>query len=340
MIRVTTVKTTFPRDLRVSKIRVLIGDFLVANTIYSNLTSSDLLQKFNSYPANRIPDVASLNVIVNCSCGDKKVSKEYGLFVTYPLRAEDSLESVVRDVNFSSGTDGSDLLRRYNRGADFSAGSGIVYVPGRDQDENFVAFKSSKGGLSTGGIAGIVVVAVVGLLLLMTMFLQKEYAHRHRITNAAKASGGLKERLFNVAYNAKKQAILSGPGVAGNTTNIISDAVTPAFVAQFPAVNGLGISLARLDIAAGGVIPMHTHPGASENKGDIMVFPQGLLQFQINSGKGPVVAFVSFSSASPGLQITDFALFANELPTELVTKTTFLDTVVVKKLKKVLGGTG
>ncbi|KAK1382243.1 hypothetical protein POM88_019978 [Heracleum sosnowskyi] len=154
------------------------------------------------------------------------------------------------------------------------------------------------------------------------------------------------------------------PGVAGNTTNIISAAVTPAFVAQFPAVNGLGISLARLDIAAGGVIPMHTHPGASEvlvtiqgtilagfissankvyyktlNKGDIMVFPQGLLHFQINSGKGPVVAFVSFSSASPGLQITDFALFANELPTKLVTKTTFLDPVVVKKLKKVLGGT-
>lgn len=30
------------------------------------------------------------------------------------------------------------------------------------------------------------------------------------ITNAVKASGGIKERLFNVAYNAKKQAILSG----------------------------------------------------------------------------------------------------------------------------------
>ncbi|KAK1380085.1 Long-chain-fatty-acid--CoA ligase [Heracleum sosnowskyi] len=30
------------------------------------------------------------------------------------------------------------------------------------------------------------------------------------ITNAVKASGGLKERIFNAAYNAKKQAILSG----------------------------------------------------------------------------------------------------------------------------------
>ena len=30
------------------------------------------------------------------------------------------------------------------------------------------------------------------------------------ITNAVKTSGGLKERLFNAAYNAKKQAILNG----------------------------------------------------------------------------------------------------------------------------------
>ncbi|KAK9705558.1 hypothetical protein RND81_07G066200 [Saponaria officinalis] len=158
--------------------------------------------------------------------------------------------------------------------------------------------------------------------------------------------------------------VYSGLGVAGNTSNIIKAAVTPAFDAQFPGVNGLGISLARLDIAVGGVVPMHTHPGASEvliviqgsicagfissangvyfktlNKGDIMVFPQGLLHFQINSGKSRVLAFVGFSSPSPGLQILDFALFANSLPSELVEKTTFLDDAQVKKLKGVLGGT-
>lgn len=158
--------------------------------------------------------------------------------------------------------------------------------------------------------------------------------------------------------------VYSGLGVAGNTSNLIKAAVTPAFTAQFPGVNGLGVSVARLDIAAGGVIPMHTHPGGSEilvviqgticagfissantvyfktlNKGDIMIFPQGLLHFQINSGKGPALAFVSFSSPSPGLQITDFALFANDLPTELVAATTFLDPATIKKLKGVLGGT-
>ena len=108
---------------------------------------------------------------------------------------------------------------------------------------------------------------------------------------------------------------------------------------------------------------MHTHPAASEvllvvqgticagfissankvyfkelNKGDIMIFPQGLLHFQINSGKGKAIAFVSFSSADPGLQILDFTLFANDLPSGIVEKATFLDDAQMKKLKGVLGG--
>ncbi|XP_043719632.1 auxin-binding protein ABP19a-like [Telopea speciosissima] len=160
--------------------------------------------------------------------------------------------------------------------------------------------------------------------------------------------------------------VFTGLGVAGNTSNIIKAAVTPAFATQFPGVNGLGISMARLDIAPGGVVPFHTHPGGSEvlvviqgsilagfisssantvylkvlKVGDIMVFPKGLLHFQVNAGGLTAIAFVSFSSPIPGLQILDFALFANDLPSELVEKTTFLDDAQVKKLKAVLGGTG
>ncbi|KAK6153566.1 hypothetical protein DH2020_013205 [Rehmannia glutinosa] len=159
--------------------------------------------------------------------------------------------------------------------------------------------------------------------------------------------------------------VFTGFRKAGNTTNLIKAAVSPAFDAQFPGVNGLGVSIARLDLAPAGVIPMHTHPGASEIlivvqgsivtgfvsnanqvfvkkllKGDVMVFPQGLLHFQINGGGSTAVAFASFSSANPGLQITDFALFGNTLPSMLVEKTTFLDDAQVKKLKAVLGGSG
>ena len=139
--------------------------------------------------------------------------------------------------------------------------------------------------------------------------------------------------------------------------------MTPAFDAQFAGLNGLGISAARLDLAAGGVIPLHTHPGASEllvviegsilagfissatlstSKllGDVMAFPQGLLHFQINAGKSSALTIVSFSSSNPGLQILDFALFKSSFPTPLIVQTTFLDAALVKKLKGVLGGSG
>ncbi|KAG6418370.1 hypothetical protein SASPL_120573 [Salvia splendens] len=160
--------------------------------------------------------------------------------------------------------------------------------------------------------------------------------------------------------------VFTGLRKGGNTSNIISAAVTPAFDAQYPGLNGLGLSIARLDLAPAGVVPFHTHPGASElllvvqgtivagfvssfanqvyvkklEKGDLMVFPQGLLHFQINGGGRTAVAFASFGSANPGLQITDYALFANNLPSMLVEKTTFLDDAQVKKLKSVLGGSG
>ncbi|KAI4344597.1 hypothetical protein L6164_011804 [Bauhinia variegata] len=173
-------------------------------------------------------------------------------------------------------------------------------------------------------------------------------------------------------YSCKKPAkvtaddfAFSGLGIPGNTSNIIKAAVTPAFDAQFPGLNGLGISAARLDLAVGGVIPLHTHPAASEllivvqgsicagfiasdnsvylktlKRGDIMVFPQGLLHFQINAAPVPALAVVTFSSPNPGLQILDFALFKSSFPTELIVKTTFLDEAQVKKLKGVLGGSG
>ena len=172
-------------------------------------------------------------------------------------------------------------------------------------------------------------------------------------------------------YPCKKESTLtvddfvfSGLGKSGNTTNIINAAVTPAFDAQYPAVNGLGISIARLDLAPKGVIPLHVHPNGNEvlvvvegkivagfissansvyvktlNKGDVMVFPQGLLHFQINGGGRTATAFVSFSSQSPGLQITSIALFGSSFPSSLVSGTTFLAPAEVKRLKAVLGGT-
>lgn len=102
---------------------------LIAKTYYSNLTTAESLQRDNSYPATNIPDTnAALNVSVNCSCGDSSVSKDYGLFVTYPLREGETLESVARTSNVTT-----DLLTRYNPSSNFNSGSGVVFIPGKGQ---------------------------------------------------------------------------------------------------------------------------------------------------------------------------------------------------------------
>ncbi|CAI9090065.1 OLC1v1024755C1 [Oldenlandia corymbosa var. corymbosa] len=130
----------------------------VASTNYANLTTTPWLQRFNSYPATNIPDTGFLNVTVNCSCGDKAVSKDYGLFITWPVGPGDSYESVAAANNLSSS-----LIRSYNPNANFSSGRGLLFVPGR--------------GLSGGAVAGISV-AVVAVLLLTGVLCLVTYRKR------------------------------------------------------------------------------------------------------------------------------------------------------------------
>nr|GEY78342.1 LysM domain receptor-like kinase 3 [Tanacetum cinerariifolium] len=131
---------------------------VIANRRYANLTTADWIQRFNNYDPNRIPDNGKINVTVNCSCGDKDISKEYGLFSTYPLRSGENLNTVSSAANLSS-----DLIRSYNPNANFSAGS-LVYIPARDEHGNYPPIKSSKG-ISGAAIGGIVVGVVAFVLL-------------------------------------------------------------------------------------------------------------------------------------------------------------------------------
>ncbi|CAL4993642.1 unnamed protein product [Urochloa decumbens] len=143
-------------------------------------------------------------------------------------------------------------------------------------------------------------------------------------------------------------------------------ALGSATVAEFPGVNGLAISAARMDIAAGGAVPLHSHPGGTElvyvlegslvsgfvsatlnkvyaktlRKGDLMVLPQGQLHFQYSVGNTTAVIISTFNSANPGAQVMDYALFANDLPAEVVSKVTNLDELQVVKLKALFGGSG
>lgn len=157
--------------------------------------------------------------------------------------------------------------------------------------------------------------------------------------------------------------VFTGFRTGGSTKNVFKNSVTFGFAKDFPGVNGLGISMARLDIGVGGVVPVHTHrsseviimikgkiiAGFIDNNniayyktlevGDVMIFPQSLLHFQVNIDNTPALAFVSLNSVNPGLQTLDGSLFAGNLPSELVEKVTLLDPQQVMKLKKALGGT-
>ncbi|KAH7855165.1 hypothetical protein Vadar_022050 [Vaccinium darrowii] len=140
-------------------------------------------------------------------------------------------------------------------------------------------------------------------------------------------------------YSCKKPAkvtvddfVYHTVGIPGNTSNFIKAAVTPAFAPTFSGVNGLGISIARLELAVDGVVPIHTHLGPQK------LFMWWKAQY-FNCGKTLAKAILSFNSPNPRVQLLPFALFANNLPSEIVEKTTFLDDSRVKKLKRVLGGT-
>ena len=110
----------------------------VAQDYYANLTTYQFLQQTNSqYPTNNIPVGATLKVTVNCSCGNRLVSNGYGLFITYPLWPEDTVESIADPT-------GLDVTRleSYNPGVNFNQGSGLVYIPGKGTWKVYYALTS------------------------------------------------------------------------------------------------------------------------------------------------------------------------------------------------------
>ncbi|RVW24059.1 putative germin-like protein 2-1 [Vitis vinifera] len=131
----------------------------------------------------------------------------------------------------------------------------------------------------------------------------------------------------------------SGLQMAGNTSNAVGSRVTPVTVAQLPGLNTLGISFARVDYAPWGINPPHTHPRASEiltvlkgclevgfvtsnpdnrlitkilQKGDVFVFPIGLIHFQRNVRPGSAIALAALSSQNPGVITIANAVFGSK----------------------------
>nr|CAD1836541.1 unnamed protein product [Ananas comosus var. bracteatus] len=103
----------------------------------------------------------------------------------------------------------------------------------------------------------------------------------------------------------------------------------------------MGISLARVDFAPYGLNPPHIHPRGTEiltvlegslyvgfvtsnpenklfakvlSKGDVFVFPQGLIHFQFNYGTNNAVAIAALSSQNPGVITVGNAVFKSNPP--------------------------
>ncbi|KAL2635053.1 hypothetical protein R1flu_006532 [Riccia fluitans] len=139
--------------------------------------------------------------------------------------------------------------------------------------------------------------------------------------------------------------------------------ITFAFDTQFPGVTGLGIAIAYLRFGPNSVNPFHSHPRGSEvffiidgeldaglvdtsnklytatlKKGDVFVFPRGLMHFQINRSKTKTATVVAtFNSENAGRVSIPPAIF-NSLPpidTEIIMRSLMLDEHTVEQLKKV-----
>ncbi|PIN08208.1 hypothetical protein CDL12_19217 [Handroanthus impetiginosus] len=146
----------------------------------------------------------------------------------------------------------------------------------------------------------------------------------------------------------------------GSTNNSVGSLVTGANVQKIPGLNTLGVSLSRIDYAPGGLNPPHTHPRATEmvfvlegeldvgfittanvlisksiKKGEIFVFPKGLVHFQKNNGKSPASVIAAFNSQLPGTQSIAVTLFAASppVPDNVLTQTFHVGTKAVEKIK-------
>ncbi|CAI0422982.1 unnamed protein product [Linum tenue] len=143
-----------------------------------------------------------------------------------------------------------------------------------------------------------------------------------------------------------------GLHIPGNTSNALGSRVTPVAVTQIPGLNTLGISMVRIDYAPWGINSLHTHPRSLEvgfvtsnpenrhitkilKKGDVFIFPVGLIHYQRNIGYGNAVAIAALSSQNPGVITIANTIFGSkpDISTDLLAKAFQVDKSVVWQLQ-------
>ncbi|KAK7359814.1 hypothetical protein VNO77_01779 [Canavalia gladiata] len=201
---------------------------LISEVYFSNLTREDWVSRVNNYKPNRIPDNVNINVTVNCSCGDRHVSKDYGLFMTYPLRLGENLQGVAAESGVAA-----EVLQRYNPASDFSAGNGVVFVPAK--------------GLSSGAIAGIAVGGAVGILVL-AFIVYVGLKRRKKVTEVSllPVQGASEDQYSQIQHGcgrtldkASESSVVASPRLTGIT---VDKSVEFSFEELAKATNGFSVA--------------------------------------------------------------------------------------------------
>ncbi|KAH6819722.1 RmlC-like cupins superfamily protein [Perilla frutescens var. hirtella] len=178
-------------------------------------------------------------------------------------------------------------------------------------------------------------------------------------TSSARVNGQVCKNPNSVGAN---DFSFSGLHLPGNTSNPNGSRVTPVSVIQLAGLNTLGISMVRIDYAPWGINPPHTHPRATEiltviegslevgfvtsnpdnrlitktlQKGDVFVFPIGLVHFQRNVGTVNAIAIAALSSQNPGVITIANAVFGSkpDVSGDVLAKAFQVDKSVVGQLQ-------
>ncbi|XP_026438550.1 germin-like protein subfamily T member 2 [Papaver somniferum] len=131
----------------------------------------------------------------------------------------------------------------------------------------------------------------------------------------------------------------SGLMTGASTANPEGFGVKLGDVTTFPGLNTQGLTVNRIDLAPGGIIPLHVHPRASEanfllqgniffgfittndvlyakfmKPGELNIIPRGLVHFAANVGPRKAIVIAILNSQNPGIARIPNNLF-NSTPT-------------------------
>ncbi|XP_026430782.1 germin-like protein subfamily T member 2 [Papaver somniferum] len=135
-------------------------------------------------------------------------------------------------------------------------------------------------------------------------------------------------------------------------------------VKKFPGLNTQGLSVNRVDIAPGGMIPFHVHPGGSEANfilkgeclvgfittgsvlyskvrkvGDLSIIPRALVHFVVNVGRKKAVVIAIFNTQLPGIAELPKHLFVSKptISNDILAKNFRVDEKVIATIRSEFG---